>query len=90
MLIGALRADHWKSYGGGEKLLSCTNTVESLFRGHPCNRGKCSLNRGWGLLIINQQRKHTEIIINLSLRLYMLADKVLTQVPITSTKILSI
>ena len=36
------------------------------------------MNRGWGLLIINQQRKHTEIIINLSVRLYMLADKVLT------------
>ena len=72
---------------GVSKLLSCTNTVESIFRGHPCNRGKCSLNRGWGLLIINQQRKHTEIIINLSLRLYMLADKVLTQVPITSIKI---
>ena len=31
------------------------------------------MNRGWGLLIINQHRKHTEISINFSLRLYILA-----------------
>ena len=45
MLVAALGADHWKSYGGGE-FLSCMNAVESLFRRHPSDRGKRSLNRG--------------------------------------------
>ena len=30
----------------GEKILSCINTVESLLRRHPSDRGKRSLNRG--------------------------------------------
>ena len=46
MLVAALGADHWKSYGAGEKILSCMNTVESLLRRHPSDRGKRSLNRG--------------------------------------------
>ena len=46
MLVAALGADHWKSYGAGEKILSCINTVESLLRRHPSDRGKRSLNRG--------------------------------------------
>ena len=46
ILVAALGADQWKSYGGGEKILSCMNTVESLLRGHPSDRGKRSLNRG--------------------------------------------
>ena len=35
-----------KFMAGGEKFLSCINTVESLFRGHPSDRGKRPLNRG--------------------------------------------
>ena len=46
MLVAALGADHWKSYGAGEKILSCMNTMESLLRRHPSDRGKRSLNRG--------------------------------------------
>ena len=46
MLVAALGADHWKSYDGGEKFLSCMNTVESLLRRHSSDRGKRSWNRG--------------------------------------------